>query len=250
MTRMKDSLAIAERILKTLITNKVQSITHLKLQKLIYYCQAWSLVFYERRLFQENIEAWVHGPVVPSVYHFYKRYGYSDISVNSKDADESYLDRQAIEVINIVCNVYGQFTPKYLEYLTHSEFPWKNARSGLMPSKKSNRSISLSDMKEYYSTFASKKHPGVVDPMATSTEKNKLAKQSSKLSNMLEGAGSVMDIFPCGSTGKSNLSNYKISDFSGMDSDIEALSSDWDKVGSDIYLSINSVKKYQKRRHE
>lgn len=249
MTRMKDYLAVAERILETLILNEVQSITHLKLQKLIYYCQAWSLVFYERRLFQENIEAWVHGPVVPSVYHFYKRYGYSDISVNSRDAGESYLDKQAIEVIDIVCNVYGRFTPKYLEHLTHSEFPWKNARNGLIPSKKSNRVISSLDMREYYSKFASKKYPGAVDPMATSTEKNKLIKQSSRLTNMLEGAASVMDIFSCGSASKSNLTSYKTSDFSGIDSDVEALSSDWDKVGSDIYLSINSIKKYQ-RRHE
>ena len=53
------------------------SITHLKLQKLIYYSQAWSLALNGIALFEEDFEAWAHGPVIPEVYQEYKEYGFN-----------------------------------------------------------------------------------------------------------------------------------------------------------------------------
>ena len=56
------------------------SVDNLKLQKLLYYAQAWHLVFRGKPLFRERIEAWVHGPVVPLIYREYRKYGYLQIT--------------------------------------------------------------------------------------------------------------------------------------------------------------------------
>ena len=50
-------------------------ISNLKLQKLLYYAQAWHLAIYDTRLFPERFQAWVHGPVIPEIYHRYKEFG-------------------------------------------------------------------------------------------------------------------------------------------------------------------------------
>ena len=53
------------------IMSKVKQCTTMKLQKLLYYCQAWYLVWNERPLFRENIEAWANGPVIRELYNFH-----------------------------------------------------------------------------------------------------------------------------------------------------------------------------------
>ena len=50
----------------------MDSMSHKKLQKLCYYAQAWYVTIKNKPLFEDDIEAWVHGPVVPSLYSQYK----------------------------------------------------------------------------------------------------------------------------------------------------------------------------------
>ncbi len=125
-------------------------ITNKKLQKLVYYSQAWSLVLNSKKIFKEPIEAWVHGPAVPALYAQYKNFGFNQISeeVNVTSLKISKKDR---ELLDTVWNVYGKLDAEYLEMLTHSEQPWQDARAGLQNHENSDNEISTKSMKSFYS---------------------------------------------------------------------------------------------------
>ncbi len=124
--------------------------TAMKLQKLVYYSQAWSLVWDEKPLFQERIEAWANGPVIPELYNAHRgRFRVSSINVGNPDA----LDSDQIETITVVLNYYGDKPSQWLSDLTHMEDPWKGARAGLPETARSNRDIPHADMAEYYSSL-------------------------------------------------------------------------------------------------
>ena len=238
---MLDSFVVAESILQTLMSNEVPSITHLKLQKLLYYCQAWSLVFFEEKLFEEEIQAWVHGPVVPKVYRFYKKYGYSDISGSSFDPQTREKQKKCA-VVKSVCEVYGGCSPKYLEELTHHEYPWLKARKGLLATQKSNKAISTEDMRKYYSLFVSRNHPNTINPLVVKKTKNRIIQAKAKIwPSFIQGMSTVMEIFPNDSN-YLDASFFQQSELSGVESDLEALSSDWEKIGSDLSNAFESVK--------
>lgn len=122
-----------------------------KLQKLLYYAQAWYLTFRDEPLFNEDIYAWVYGPAVKSIYLKYKKYGFDRINepVNIKFIYTIPDDVKGI--LNSVWDNYGKFDADYLVMLSHSETPWIEARKGLQPTDSSDNIISLEAMKEYYS---------------------------------------------------------------------------------------------------
>jgi uncharacterized phage-associated protein len=122
-------------------------ITNLKLQKLLYYAQAWHLAFYGRPLFGERIEAWVHGPVVPPVFGDFKHYGWSPIEPVAIPPSPSAPVRVHVDC---VYQTYGGFSANDLERMTHQEDPWKNARNGLPLGAPSKAVISHESMKRYY----------------------------------------------------------------------------------------------------
>jgi len=125
-------------------------ITNKKLQKLLYYSQAWNLVFKNKPLFDEDIEAWVHGPVVKSVYLKFKKKGFNPIKdFDNKKIEE--IDKDTQNFLDEIWRVYGKFDAQYLEMLTHSEMPWQEARDGLSACDHSDKKISLETMKKYYS---------------------------------------------------------------------------------------------------
>lgn len=134
-------------------------ISNKKLQKLLYYVQAWSLVFY-RPLFDEDFQAWVHGPVAPSVYEEYKKFGYGTVKLEYADGENAQSkfsalaakigDKQWAEFILKVLGKYGAFSAIELEMLSHSEKPWKRARKGLGPLEPSNAIIDQTTMKSFY----------------------------------------------------------------------------------------------------
>ena len=105
-------------------------ITTWKLQKLAYYSQAWSLVWEDKPLFQERIEAWANGPVCPQLYEEHK--GLFKIA-ELKPGRISALSRSQKVTIEKVVTYYGKFDPQYLSELTHAERPWKEARKGMEP---------------------------------------------------------------------------------------------------------------------
>ena len=140
----------ADQVAETLIAlarQRGMGISNLKLQKLLYYAQAWNLAFYKEPLFSDDFEAWVHGPVVPSIFHRFKAYRWNDITENVTPLDDSDLVAHLKEVLR----VYGDFTPNQLERLTHSEKPWQDARDGLAPDVPSRTRITRKSMSEFYS---------------------------------------------------------------------------------------------------
>ena len=122
--------------------------THKKLQKLCYYAQAWSCALFNKPLFDNEIQAWVHGPVVTELYHVYADYKWN--SIPQQDFDESLLCSDSLQILNAVYNTYGKFSGDQLESLTHSELPWQEARGDLEPWEACTNSISFESMKSYY----------------------------------------------------------------------------------------------------
>ena len=104
-------------------------VSNLKLQKLVYYAQGFSLVLHGRPLFSERIEAWVHGPVVPELYQEYKPCG-SDAISHPGELDFSLYDEQTRQLLDEVYGVYGQFSAWKLHDMTRSEPPWRDAPLG------------------------------------------------------------------------------------------------------------------------
>lgn len=123
------------------------AISNLKLQKLLYYSQAWHLVFYDKALFDDKIEAWVHGPVVRSVFGEYKIHRWNPIPNPGKKPD---FPKEIQEHLSEVIRVYGKFDAVSLERLTHQEDPWRDARKGLAPDEPSTRVITHEAMKKFH----------------------------------------------------------------------------------------------------
>ena len=126
-------------------------ISNLKLQKLLYYAQGWHLALFGRPLFQDRIEAWVHGPVVRSLYGRFKGHGYKNID---DELEAPALPEELEEFLRELYAEYFALDAYELELMTHRESPWINARRGLAPDEPSNREISRDDMLAYFSPLA------------------------------------------------------------------------------------------------
>jgi uncharacterized phage-associated protein len=96
-------------------------LSNLKLQKLLYYAQAWHLAIFDKPVFEEQIEAWVHGPVVVPEYRRFKGWAWQPIQ---DDPEAPALDEALAQHLTEVMDVYGGMTAYQLEQLTHSETPW------------------------------------------------------------------------------------------------------------------------------
>ncbi|MEI6144330.1 MAG: type II toxin-antitoxin system antitoxin SocA domain-containing protein [Candidatus Berkelbacteria bacterium] len=125
-----------------------KKLSNKKLQKLLYYSQAWNLVFNGGPLFYQDIEAWVHGPAVREIYLKYKKFGYGYIDQNVSDDIQNKIKEN--DLLDEVMRFYGKFDAEYLEELTHNELPWQKAREGLDIDSLSDNVISIDLMKEYY----------------------------------------------------------------------------------------------------
>jgi len=122
-----------------------------KLQKLVYYCQAWSLVWVKERLFSEKIEAWENGPVVRELFDHHKNL--FDIRDDQIPGDSSKLSVLQKETIDMVLNFYGDKSSQWLRDLVHDEDPWRKTREGLLDGQECDREISIALMNEYYSSL-------------------------------------------------------------------------------------------------
>jgi uncharacterized phage-associated protein len=131
------------------ILRKRGEMTAMKLQKLVYYSQAWSLVWDEEPLFPQRIEAWTNGPVVPELYQVHK----GKFKVGSwPRGNPSRLTAQQKKTIDAVLDYYGDRSSQWLSDLTHREAPWVDARQGLEPGDPCRREISHASLAEYYSS--------------------------------------------------------------------------------------------------
>jgi len=124
-----------------------KAISNLKLQKLLYYAQAWHLAFESKPLFGDRIEAWVHGPVVPNVFREYREFKWSPLMVECTEHPAPDVVQHAQKVLD----AYGGFDAPQLERMTHGEDPWREARAGLPDDVSSTREISWEAMRKYFS---------------------------------------------------------------------------------------------------
>ena len=132
------------------ILEKMESMTTMKLQKLVYYCQAWSLVWDEKPLFEEAIEAWANGPVVRDLFDYHRgMYEISSILLGNP----RLLNQEQQDTVDAVLEYYGDKPAQWLIDLTHMEDPWRQARKGLPSLERGNRIISLDAMAHYYSSL-------------------------------------------------------------------------------------------------
>ncbi len=144
------ALDIADWIIASVDREAGDSITHLKLQKLLYYAQAWALCLLGRPLFEEDMQAWVHGPVAETVFRAYRRYGFEALPPPNRLAalapeDEAHL--------LAVMEAYGDFSARRLEAMTHNEDPWRQARGDLAPDCASRAVIPKDHMKSFYAAL-------------------------------------------------------------------------------------------------
>lgn len=134
------------------ILTKKGSMTTMKLEKLCYYSQAWSLAWDELPIFDEDFQAWANGPVCPDL--FYKHRG--KFVVDSNFISDAYgkcnLSNNQMEIIDKVLDCYGDKEPNWLSALTHLERPWKDARERghAAPGDSCNEVITKEEMLDYY----------------------------------------------------------------------------------------------------
>jgi uncharacterized phage-associated protein len=122
------------------------AITHLKVQKLVYYAEAWFLANFDRSLIDEDLQAWAHGPVSPLVYNKYRDRGWDALPAERARA----LPPGLPDFLSAIYDEYGQFTAKRLEALTHKELPWRAARGDLPPEAKCTTPIDRLLMRNFY----------------------------------------------------------------------------------------------------
>lgn len=125
-------------------------VSNLKLQKLLYYIQGWHLAIKKRPLFQSDFEAWVHGPVLPSIYGQYKHYRWNPITEDVAQPDFAPEEKA---VIDEVLSVYGGDTGFALEQRSHTEAPWVDARAGIAQTQESRAVISKDGMQRFFESL-------------------------------------------------------------------------------------------------
>ena len=130
-------------------------LSHLKLQKLLYYVQAWWLALNDDKpFFNGKFQAWVHGPVSRSIYDRFKdvKSLYSSVTIHDvrEGFDIDVLDREAKLHIDEVLDVYAPFSGSELEDMTHQEEPWLQARKGYTSSQRCEVTLDEPSMGNYF----------------------------------------------------------------------------------------------------
>lgn len=129
-------------------------ITNLKMQKLLYYAQAWYLVNFDKPLFDDEILAWSFGPVVRNVYDKFKEFRHTPIIYQDETGEilEKFKDGEDIEFLNEFYDKFISFSAHDLVNMSHGEEPWQNAYKTI------SQIIEPNDMKSYYSKLYEDNH--------------------------------------------------------------------------------------------
>jgi len=130
---------------------KGETLTPMKLQKLLYYAHGWHLAIYNKPLIDEQIQAWEYGPVISSVYHRFKSFGNKAIELDKGSPTYlSCLDGEEIDLLKKVWEVYGDFSAFALSDRSHDpNGPWVMQKEKL---KNGLRHIEIpnEDIREYF----------------------------------------------------------------------------------------------------
>lgn len=154
-TVMKDINQICDYIIFRLKSDENVPLSNIKLQKLLYYTQAWHLAFFKRPIFEGQFEAWIHGPVNTTIYNRFNssKYILSEIystDIIDKDISEKLTDDEKKHV-NIVLESYAKYSGVELEDMSHKEEPWLKAREGYATNERCNVEIDNKFLGEYFS---------------------------------------------------------------------------------------------------
>lgn len=122
-------------------------VTHLKVQKLLYYSEAWSQVINDEELFDGQIQAWAHGPVVPEVFHEFKQHGWNSLPIPEEIPKFS---EKTESILNQVIDTYGELPAKTLENMTHEDEPWIQARGDIQPEERCEAPIPKEKIKDFF----------------------------------------------------------------------------------------------------
>lgn len=147
--------SVSEKMLRVIayIFEKLEEVTPLMLQKLLYFIQGIYSALYGRPIFAEDCRAWVHGPVYPEVYDLFRDFKYNpidDARFALLEGTEDVLTEDEKNVIDLVVNTFGMYGGKVLEKITHNEAPWKNARKGYGDSIPSSELLTKGSIMKYY----------------------------------------------------------------------------------------------------
>lgn len=124
-------------------------ITHLRLQKLLYYVQGWALAFSGRPVFKSDIQAWTHGPVVADLYPRFADYGDKPIPFDEAIENDALSENDRRLVVS-VWEAYKRYSATQLRRMTHEEPPWIEARGNLGPDDRSDRVITTDSMEAFF----------------------------------------------------------------------------------------------------
>ena len=126
-------------------------VTHLQVQKLVYYAHAWMIGFYDRPMIADEIEVWKYGPVVPAIYYSLSHNRGNEIvtTIPVHPSDERELDKREKAIFDAVYEKYGSLSGLRLSTLTHaSGTPWHKAR------ERGKTYIENAEMRKYYGKLA------------------------------------------------------------------------------------------------
>lgn len=152
---LESLFSVSEKMLRVIayVFERLEEVTPLMLQKLLYFIQGIYSALYGRPIFTEDCRAWIHGPVYPEVYDLFRDFKYNPIddarfallegTVDALTEDEKH-------VIDLVVNTFGMYGGKVLERITHNEIPWKEARKGYGDSIPSSELLPKERIMEYY----------------------------------------------------------------------------------------------------
>lgn len=133
------------------ILSKTGDISSLMLQKLVYYCKAWSMAWFHTPIFPQEFEAWRRGPVCRELY---ERHEHHPVVSPGDIGGKHGLSDSEKHLIDDVLSVYVDEDPEWLSSLTHSEEPWKAARMGIPDDAASSKCIASDLIEQYYSKIA------------------------------------------------------------------------------------------------
>lgn len=147
--------SVSEKMLRVIayVFEKLEEVTPLMLQKLLYFIQGVYSALYGKPIFEEDCRAWVHGPVYPEVYELFRDFKYNpidDARFALLEGTADALTEEEKNVIDLVVNTFGMYGGKVLERITHNEEPWKEARKGYGDSIPSSEPLPKDRIMRYY----------------------------------------------------------------------------------------------------
>ncbi len=143
-----------ERTVKYILS-QCDDITNLALQKSLYFVQGFYAAFHDAFLFEEDCEAWVHGPVYREIYQRYAQYGFDAIGGEFGYDDYGFTSDEKV-LIDSVIKCFCCYSGKTLERFTHVETPWLQTRGDLLPDVPSNRVIDKDLIGAYFTAVKNK----------------------------------------------------------------------------------------------